>query len=173
MGNFNFNCNYSKRLLLRLSTTPRTAYKAVIWRTVSFCCCVNSWRRGGVVPAKKHVCREYITIKSHPMDDCRWKSTLSFLIRIQELFRQIFTYGDQNVCTQNRQFFWTVVSLVGEQPPPQMIATHTQAILLLQLKISRIRFLLFIFIVILVTTLVFGLCAMCMQRVLCGHVMIF
>ena len=26
------------------------------------------------------------------MDDCRWKSTLSFLIRIQELFRLFYKY---------------------------------------------------------------------------------
>ena len=105
------------------------------------------------------------------MDDCRWKSTLSFLIRIQELFRQIFTYGDQNVCTQNRQFFWTVVSLVGEQPPPWMIATHTQAILLLQLNFKKKAPLIRIHCNF---SDHFGFWVVCMDGMLwCGHVMIF
>ena len=34
--------------------------------------------------AKKHVYREYITIKSRPMAYCYWKLTLFLLIRIEE-----------------------------------------------------------------------------------------
>ena len=74
----------------------------------------------GVVLAKKHVYREYITIKSHPMDDCRWKSTLSFLIRIQELFRLFYEYLNMaNKCMHSKQTIfldlpvhWSVVSHV-------------------------------------------------------------
>ena len=89
----------------------------------------------GAVPAKKHVYREYITIKSHPMDDCHWKCTLSLLIRSQKLFQTQNTKYERSI---GGLLGWSLVSLLLLMVSSKDDSKNTGAILYIENWVSRV-----------------------------------